>query len=308
MLILKKLIFAVPFLLVFVLFVSQINPFLNDVNLIFSLSLDILIQLLSLVVYLSLAGLFFVVFATLAEQWKYVLPVSFIASLSPLLFLNPPEAFILTGGFFLSFIITFFFLKNELKSYLSFHATKLLLPGISQIVLLCTLVISAVFYFSANTQITANGFKLPDSIIDTAIKASGGDQISEQLDSALQQSGLPTTLSPELIAAAKQNPALLKQYGIDPKILDTLSTQNQKNPTASPVKAIIEQKVQDIIQPFQTFIPIILTALFFFTISTFSSLFSLINKFLIWLIFYLLEKSGFINFTKEMREVKKLVV
>jgi len=305
----KKLIFGVPFLLTFAVFVYQLNPFFKDTNLIFSLSSEILIQLLTLALSLSLAGLFFTSFSTLAAEWIYVLPVAVLASLSPLLLIFSPEAFILVGGFFLSLLITFFFLQKELKSYFSFNARKILKPAINQMIFLNVLASSLAFYFYANTEISTNGFKLPDSIIDTAIQASGGDMLSQQLNSGFEQNGLPANLSPEMIELAKQNPSLLQQYGIDPKMLDSLGNQDQKGIASSEViKPIVEQKVQDIIKPFQPFLPLILTLLFFFTVTTLTSLLSLPTIFLAWALFYILEKSGFVTFTTEMREVKKLVV
>lgn len=305
MLIIKKLIFALPFLLFFALFCLNLSQSLQNINAIFSFNLGELLTTTWLILYLLLALMFFMIFATLSQDWKFVLPVSVLGSLVPLLFISPPN-YILIVGFLVSFLIIWFTFERKLKNYLTFKATSLIIPSIKTLATLIIFISSFVFYFFVVDDLKTNGFKIPDSIIDPVIKMTTGSLPNNNLsDSAPTQ----LSISQDEINLLKQNPDLLKQYGLDPKVLDQPSAINyegisQKNL----IKATVNSQIQSFINPNLGILAIILAAIFFVSLNFLSSILVLILYPLIPLIFWILEKTGFITYQTEMREVKKLIV
>lgn len=168
MLIFKKLIFALPFLLFFALFCLNLSQSLQNTNAIFPLNLEELLKTVLLVLYLSLALMFFMIFATLSQDWKFILPVIVLGSAVPFLFISSPN-YILILGFLISFLIINFFFQKKLNNYLTFKASSLLIPSIKTLSTLIILVSSIVFYFFISDDLENNGFKIPDSIIDPVI-------------------------------------------------------------------------------------------------------------------------------------------
>ncbi len=159
-----------------------------------------------------------------------------------------------------------------------------------------------------NQVIAKKGFQVPDSLIDTALKMS---PVNRPQDETSTQTQLPN-ITPEQIALLKQNPDLLKQSGLDPKILDTLSqpqtTSNPQNLTQQLVKQAVKDQVQNIIKPFISFIPVVLAVLLFFTLQFFTSIINIFISPLLSLTFLILEKTGITHYEIEQREVKKLVI
>lgn len=74
------------------------------------------------------------------------------------------------------------------------------------------------------------------------------------------------------------------------------------------LKQTVKDQVQNIIKPYQDFIPAILAVLLFFTLQSFIAVLSVILPPLLWLVFFILEKTNFIHYEIEMREAKKLVI
>src|SRR3990172_10609958 len=113
-------------------------------------------------------------------------------------------------------------------------------------------------------------------------------------------------IPPEQLDLLKKNPDLLKQYGLDPKLLDTLtapqkSTAAPANLTNELIKQTVKDQVQNFIKPYLNFIPAGLAILLFFTFHAFISIANLLISPLLWLIFLILEKTGFTKFTVEQR-------
>jgi len=329
MLIFKKTIFGLPFLIFLAWFFFELNAFFKDSYLIFSFDISTLIQLIWLLVSLSLASFCFIIFAALSDDWKFILPVSILGALSSFALLSMPAGLAMWVGTFLSLLLTHFMLSKKLKTYLTFQASALLNPSIKTLATLLIVTASLGFYLSAQIEIKTNGFKLPDSIIDTALKFSTSQM--PNLSDVKGVSIAQVTLTPEQIQLLKQNPGIAKQYGIDVNSLDQLgSTQSaQKSgsqpknsstpsnfsvspsslaPSSDMIKGLIQTQIQGFIKPYEYLVPIFLAGLFFVTMQ---SLFSILGIFftpLIALTFWILTKTGFIHFETEMREVKKLVV
>ena len=107
--------------------------------------------------------------------------------------------------------------------------------------------------------------------------------------------------------------AHIKQEGfkIPPSLIDSIMRFMPSQSLPIPqnlIKETIDTQVQSFIKPYLSFIPIILTVLFFITMKSFSSILSLFLHPLLWFIFWLLNKTKFTSYTVEMREVKKLVI
>jgi len=156
---------------------------------------------------------------------------------------------------------------------------------------------------SINKVIAEDGFVIPESLIDSAMKFVPTDSESDN-----SSSSLPSPSS-EQLAILKQNPDLLKQSGLDPKILDSLSPgKSAKTTTQDIVKQTLQAQVQTMIKPYINFIPAILTVLFFIILQSLTSLIGLLIYPLLWLTFYILEKTGYIKFTEEQRTVRKMII
>lgn len=306
MILVKKLIFAPAFLIVFFIFISQLSPFFKSYDFIFSLSLETLVQLTIISLLISLSSLLFVIFATIALDWRITLPVAILASLSPLIFLDQALGIILGVGVLVSFIIANLSLENNMKTYLTFQPLSILGPPTRHLAGFLILVIAICYFLAVNKIITQNGFQIPDSLIDAALKFTPAQ--SEQAETQLQPA-----ISAEQVELLKQNPDLLKQYGLDPKILDSLtkpqeSSQTPQSFTDNLLKQTVKDQLDNFLKPYLPFIPATLAILLFLTLQSLTSLINLLIYPLIWLIFFILEKSEFVKFTEEMRPVRKMVL
>lgn len=261
---LKKLIFAPFFLIIFSWLIYNLSPILKSSDFIFSLSIDTLIQLIVLSALIFLSSFLFALFNTLASDWKVVVPVGILGCVITFIFLEIGLAIVLAGVIAISLLMTSLALENSLKSYLTFEPNSLLSPSIRRLSTLLILAFCVVYFLSINTITTQNGFQIPDSLIDSALK------LTPQSQSSIPQ------------AAQELTNDLIKQT--------------------------VKDQVQSFIRPYLGFIPAILSVVLFFTLQSLTSLINLLTVPLLWITFYLLEKSGFIKFTTEMRPVKKMVI
>lgn len=253
------------------------------------------------------------IFCTLADDIMYVVPILILGAVTPFLFVGQQQAIFVCIGIFLSGLITFWFHSQTMKNYLTFSAPKLIAPPAKQAILMVTIFMAIAFYIGVHQSIQKNGFQIPDSILDIAInlsKAQNGSMPSTDT-STTQIDNSP--ISAEQLQALKANPALLKQYGLDPKILDTLQKPSSVKDAAKftfqdQIKNTIKTQAENFIKPYQSFIAPVLALLFFISMTSLSSFFGIFFTPIVWLIFRFLEWIGFIHFEKEMREVKKLVV
>lgn len=304
MILAKKLTFAPIFLVLLATLLYFASPLLKTTDIIFSLNLQTFYQLIILSILILASSLAFVIFASLSLDWKIILPVILISSVIPL-------DLVLGIGIAISLLSSFIVLENRMKGYLNFQASSLLSPSIKQLTGFLIIALSVSFYLSANKQIVQKGFEIPDSLIESSLNlmpqtnlSVQGYKYNKRLIAQLPQ------ITPEQIQLLKQNPDLLKQYGVDPKMLDSLTTTTNSNSnlTAQAVKPLIKQQLQTMIKPFQNFIAPILALLLFLTLQSFTAILGLFISPIVWIIFYILEKTKFIHFEAEMREVKKLVV
>lgn len=296
----KKIIFGPIFLIFLGLLCYLIRPVLvNPYESLFNFSFERLIQLILIVGTIILSALFFVIWAILASDYRYLAGLLAISAIE-IYFLAPsPINFVLIIGLALSMLAVFPMILEKLKSYLTFEPLLLFTPFVKNFISLLILTVSLAYYFNLNSIIQTKGFEIPDSLIETSLNLMPEEAVESQSGQKL-----PFNLSLDQIEYLKKNPNLVKQFGFDPKILETIGL---KKP-AEASKDLLRSTIENAIKPFSGYIPMILALLFFLTLHTFAGILSLFIFPLLWLIFYLMEKTNFITFTKEMREVKKLVV
>lgn len=188
----KRLIFCVPFLLAFLSFCLLLKPFFMDPLLILSLEKGTFTTIFATLATLA-TSLFFVVFATLAQQWKFILVIIPAVVLTSLLFISFPLSVFFSIFCLIIFFATYFFLQKKLNTYLTFQASTLLIPSITQLVTLLLLVASFAFYISCDQNIKQNGFKLPPSLITATMQFMPA------------QEAIPQTLIKEAIETQVQN-------------------------------------------------------------------------------------------------------
>lgn len=267
------------------------------------------------------ASLTYCLYISFAQDIKYHFILAVIGSFIPFIFLQPPLALIAGIGFLISLSIAYFNLSTNLKTYVNFAPVNLLSSPVKTLNTLLLLSLTLVFYFHSNSIIQQKGFKLPEPIIDWAIELSlQGTNIPVKGEKYLAQA---PTLTQDQINLLKENPQLLEQFGLKASDLDQLTPTTVNSPAPNPVqiipslptanlrdiiKAQITDSLERIIKPYLLAIPIILAFLFYSLVSLCLWILSFFLSPTILLIFYLFEKTGFIKFEKEMREVKKMVV
>ncbi|MBI2596586.1 hypothetical protein HYW41_00280 [Candidatus Daviesbacteria bacterium] len=74
------------------------------------------------------------------------------------------------------------------------------------------------------------------------------------------------------------------------------------------IKQTVKDQIQSFIKPYLNFIPAILGLLLFVTFQSLTSIINLLIYPLLWITFNILEKTGYVKFTTEMRPVKKMVI
>lgn len=301
----KKLLFA-PLFLSLILTLTYLFKLVLDKYLeVFFGEWGGMLELGIIALVIVFAGLSYCLYITFTADVKYYLALAVLGSLTPFIFLKSSLALIAGIGFFISLSVAFFNLSTNLKTYVNFAPVNLLSSPVKTLNTLLLLSLALVFYFHSNSIIQTRGFKLPEPIIDWAIDLSmQGANIPVKGEKYLAQ--LPT-LSQEQINLLKQNPEILKQYGLDPKDLDEVIPIPGMN-----LKDILKKQISDssdqMIKPYLFAIPLILAFMFYSYVSLSLWIFSIFLSPTILLIFYILEKTGFVKFEKEMREVRKMVV
>lgn len=293
-----KQVFFGPFLVLasFILF-WEFRIFLQNPSDILSLQPTVLNSFFLLIAFFLLTAFFFAILVTLAQQVLIIVIFSVLASL-PAFFLIPgPDNLFLSIGYFLALGFIFLLLNNQLKTYLSFHPTSLLVPSMKNLLILLIILFSLFFYLSSQSQIKQSGFSLPDSLLNSVLDLMPLGQLTNPNSTGLSLSG-------DEINSLKSNPEILQQFGINPSSLNSLQTPSQ----TPDLKPLLKQQLNAVIKPYLSFIPLLLTLLFFLSCQSLTSLLSPLLTLLTWALFEILEKIGFTQFSKEMREVKKLIV
>ena len=123
-----------------------------------------------------------------------------------------------------------------------------------------------------------------------------------------QQTEKPSIkLTPEQKELLKNNPEILKQYGIDPEVLNVLGAETSNNPLNDYIHQTVRDQFDNLLKPYLGFIPGLLAILFYFSLSSISGLLMWLGGPILWLLFFVLEKTGVISFKTETKEVQMLV-
>ncbi|MBI4039169.1 hypothetical protein HY384_04410 [Candidatus Daviesbacteria bacterium] len=305
MLILKKLTFAPLFLISLILLIYNLAPLLKTYDLIFSLSANNLIQLVIISALISMSSFLFVLFSIFSLNWKLILPVGIFGSLIPMAFVNQSLGLLMSTGILVSLVLSYINLDNIMNTYLTFQPISLLGPPIRRLCSFLIITFSIVYFLGINKVVTEIGFQIPDSLIDTALK------IAQPAGSSQLQTTMPELSIPEQqLEMLKKNPDILKQSGLDPTILDTLNQPEKvsSGQTSELIKKTVNDQIQSFLKPYLSFIPALLAILLFLTFQSLASIVNLLIYPLLWLVFYILEKSRFVKFEIEQRPVKKMVI
>lgn len=301
--ILKKLIFVPFFFLSFGLLTYLLNPLFSSYDVLFSLSFATLTQFLILASLIILSSFFFILFCTLAQDWKLILPVAAVASLIPLILIPPSLNLVLLAGILITCLLAYLSLEKKLKTYLNFEPNSLFGPSIRYMATLLVLVTVLCYFLSINKVVLEKGFQIPDSLIDTALKFTPQQQSVDDTQ---------PSLSKDQIDLLRKNPELLRQSGLDPKMLDNLQPSTKTSKSMAVSQDLIKQSVKDqlnaLLKPYRSVIPAILSILFFVTLQSLVTFLGMLIYPLLWIIFSILEKTNFIKFEVEQRSVKKMVI
>lgn len=318
MLIFKKLLFSIPFLISLAFFFGLINNyFTNPYNLI-SFDQSSFLFAIYLITALLFTGIFYTIFIGIAQDTKFILPIILVATLTPLAF-NPGFSFyviVQLTGLLTLLLFIYFLLTQSLKKYIDFSPTTLFSPSIKNFSRLMLIVISLSFFIFLNQFFKDTAFEVPDSLIDTALKTVP-QSVTTQTDPSSVTIPSKIKLDPEQLEVLKQNPQALEQFGLSVSDLESLSksltvqTESEEQEVSLDqmlIKTAVKKQVNEMVKPYLQFAPIVFSILLFLSLTTLLSLFFLFISPILILIFYILEKSNFIHFEKEMREVKKLKI
>ena len=286
----KKLVFSLPFVISFIGYCIFLHQFLENPNLLFGIDIQTILLSAWVVITAILTGFFFSLFITISQDKKIVLcPIPAIL-LSSFLLLPESSRLIITISLCFLFLFIFLSLRHTLNTYISFTPQTLLLSHIKHVATFLFILGSLAFYLSFQQQIQKQGFLLPQPIFDAILKTVPQAQF---LNLTGEQSD-----SPKNIKQIKNNPELLKQFGLTEDML------NPKQLTQSQ----LQQQTTNLLKPYESFLPIIFSALFFFSLHSLASIFSIFLGPLISLVFWILDKTKFTTYTTEARQVRKLVV
>lgn len=302
--ILKKLIFAPFFLITFTLLILNLSSIFGSYDFIFSFSFESLIPLLTISVLLTLSGIFLALFISLCQELMFVLPVITLASITPLFIIKPPLGIVMVVGSLITLLITYFSINEALKRYLTFDPKGILGPSVKLMAQILLLTLSLSYFLSINQVVTKDGFQIPDSLLEMSLK------LTDQPVEAGKELTFNPSISKEQIDLLRQNPEVLKQSGIDPKLLDSLDqpASQGEDITKEFTRGLVKLKFEQTIKPYLNIIPMILAGLLFITLLSINSLVGIFISPLLWIIFLILEKSGFVKFEVEQRPVKKMII
>ena len=319
----KKLIFAPLFLVLLTTSIYFYKLILDAYLEVYFGTYGGLYEFALLAIPLSLATLSYSLFITFTQDFKYALVIAIIASLIPFAFLNLNLSIVISIGIIISLIIVYFNLQTSLRSYINFQATTLLKGPIKLLNVFILLTLTFGYFLNANSIIQTQGFKLPDSLIDWAVTMSMSSQNMNFKGVKYQIAQLTS----DQIELLKQNPAILEQYGYKPEDLDALTpidsqpstatTPNSNTTQAVPLpqgnlkeilKTQINTMLDQTLKPYLFVIPILLAFMFYSLASLILWLLTLLLSPIIQLIFFIFEKSNFIKFATETREVKKIII
>jgi hypothetical protein len=296
---LKKLLFAPLFLISLTAFFYLAKPILDPTAVLLSLDWSAFWQLTFITLALVLAGFFYVVFCTFAQNWKLVVPVTIIAAAIPFLFFPTLINEIFAVGILITYFLIYAILTSHLQNYLSFQPNVILNSPIRNSATLIIVFFSIASFMVMKANIDKNGVQIPDQVLNTIQQVMMQSMNPADADTPL--------LTPEACAVLKTNPELLLQKGVTQDQLELIDPQSCKLSQTGLQKKMKEQATA-IVSPYAKIIPYIMAFTLFLTLTSVAAILNIFLPFLIWATFSLLKAIGYFKFKTEMREVKKLEV
>ena len=325
--ILKKLVFIPLALVLFATSIFFYQQILRQYLDVFFKPYGGIIEFGILAAIILVTSLSWIIFMSFSQSFKYLIVPLLISALIPFLLLQSNVGLIIGGVYALGLLTTFFNLQTNLKTYINFKPTELLIPAIKLLNTFTLIPFSLGYYFYVNTIIQTQGFKLPETLIDWAIDLSlQGQTQNPQVLGKKYLAQIPT-LTQEQIDLLKQNPQILEAYGLDAADLDEFIPGAPSNEPISPnqnavsitptlpganlkdvLKAQITDSIESMLKPYHYAIPVVLAFMFYSLSSLILWLLSFFLSPIISLLFLIFDKSGFVTYQKEMREVKKMII
>lgn len=296
----KKIFFSIPFVIGFISYCLFLNKFLENPNLLFSIDSQTILLSIYIIITALCTGFFFALFITMSQDIKIIIGSFPAVLLTSYLLLPESSRVIIAIGSCILFLLVSLSLKHSLNSYLSFTPNTLLSPYIKRVVTFLFLFGSIALYLSINQDIQQQGFSIPQTLIDTITKTIPQQQSSNIIDEQL--------ISSEQIEQLQNNPDLLKQFGLTKEKLNQIVPKGETINPQQLIKSQIKQQIENFIKPFESFIPIIFAMIFFFNLRFVTSIFEIFLGPLISLVFLILDKTKFTDYTTETRLVRKLIV
>lgn len=251
--------------------------------------------------FVTISCLFFTISNIFVKKWRVYVPIFASAALTSFILIPTPLVFILMICFFAAFLLNFFMVNIQLNSYVNFNAAKIFSPPVRNLARIIILIIALGYFLNTFSQIKDKGFEIPDSLIDTAIKfVPQTSQLDKEVD--LEQLGI----SQQDLQNLQDDPQLLEQLGINPQLLKSLDQPAQTD--QSLFRQIIKDQFQKAIAPYSNYMPFILAVLLFFTLDWLLSILGMLIGPILWLIFYILQKTGSITIAKSTIEVEQLLI
>lgn len=296
---LKQLVFGVIYLCLLGWTIYWSEQIVGNPWMVFDLGWNSLWELVVFDLWIGLSGLLFAVSVVMSKEKLIDIGVIVVGGILPLAMLGVSG--IILGVIILSGeILTLMMIRRSLKSYLTFSASNILMPGVRSLAMVILVGMSIIYGVNLQIEVNKNGFRLPDGIVDSAIKLSGGD----------------TNSSTSVMDSLSQNSGLLAQFGVsqeqlktvDPKIIEQFLGSNKQISQQSVIKDAINKQVASAVAPVLPYMGMMMGGLFLISMLGIIGLIYPLLGGLTWGLFILMERIGLIRFEKEMREVRKLVV
>lgn len=322
---LKKLCLAPLLILFSIALFYFFKPALNEYLEIFFKPFFGIYEFGMIALFITLTSLTFVLFVTLSQNFIYALVVSVISSLTAFLFFNFNVSLVISVCLLISFILAYFNLQTNLKSYISFNPQSILSSPLKLLNTFLLISLTFGYFLNTNSIIKTQGFKMPKSLVEWAVDLTLEMQGMSVKGDKHYLAQVPT-LTSEQLQLLKQNPGVLEQFGIKAADLEGIApvkTSPGNSPDQSAVQAVPPLPTADIkdilmaqtgnmldtiIKPYHSLIPFIFAFMFFSYISFLNWFLTILISPMIMLIFLILEKTGFIKFANETRIVKKIII
>lgn len=298
---LKQLIFGVAYLLLLGWMVYECGQIVGNPWIIFDLGWGSLWEIIMFAILVGFSGLLFGLNVVMSKEKLIDIGVVIVGGMMPLAIIGILNGIILGVTILTGELLALMMIRGSLKSYLTFSASNILVPGVKNLTMVVLIGVSIIYGINLQKDVNKNGFRLPDGIVDSAIKLSGGDMQNN---------------STSVMESLGQNSELLTQFGItpeqlkslDPSMVDKLPGGSKQVNQQTILKDAVNKQLSNAVAPFLAYVGIVMGGLFLISMLGIIGLIYPLLGMAVWGIFKIMENSGMIRFEKEMREVRKLVV